>query len=95
MKLSRDEVVHLSLLCRMTLSEAEVEVFQEQLSEVLDNFEILEEVDTSDVPPTAYPIHLENVVRDDVAAPCMSQDDILANAPHQEDGYFRVKPVLE
>jgi aspartyl-tRNA(Asn)/glutamyl-tRNA(Gln) amidotransferase subunit C len=94
-KLSREEVVHISTLCRMSLSEAELERFQEQLSDVLENFEVLKELDTTDVPPTAYPIHLENVGREDVAAPSLPQEDILANAPRPEEGYFRVKAVLD
>ena len=80
MKLSREEVLHISTLCRMSMSE---------------NFEILQQVDTTDVPPTAYPIHMENIIREDKTAPCLPQSDILANAPHQEGGYFRVKAVLD
>ncbi len=95
MKLSREEVLHIGTLCRMSLSEAELERFQEQISNILENFDILKEVDTDNVPPTAYPIHLQNVIREDKAAPCLPQSDILANAPHQEDGYFRVKAVLD
>jgi len=95
MKLSRDEVLHIATLCRLSLSEAELEMFQEQLSNILENFEILQEVDTSDVPPTAYPIPLENVVREDEVAPSFPQGEILANAPRQEEGYFRVRAVLE
>jgi aspartyl-tRNA(Asn)/glutamyl-tRNA(Gln) amidotransferase subunit C len=95
MKLNREEVVHIATLCRLSLSEEELERFQAQLSNILDNFEILQQVDTSDVPPTAYPIPLENVVREDEAAPSSPQRDILANAPRQEDGCFRVKAVLE
>ena len=94
-KLSREEVLHISTLCRMSLSEVELERFQEQLSDVLENFEVLKELDTTDVPPTAYPIHLENVVRGDVTAPSLPQEDILANAPHPEEGHFRVKAVLD
>jgi len=94
-KLSREEVLHISTLCRMSLSEAELETFQEQLSNVLENFEILKELDTTDVPPTAYPIYLENVVRKDLIAPSLPQKDILANAPRAHEGYFRVKAVLD
>jgi aspartyl-tRNA(Asn)/glutamyl-tRNA(Gln) amidotransferase subunit C len=95
MKLSREEVVHIATLCRLGLSEEELEKFREQLSNILENFEVLQQVDTSDVPPTAYPIHLENVVRDDEAAPSFPQSEILANAPLQEEGCFRVRAVLE
>jgi aspartyl-tRNA(Asn)/glutamyl-tRNA(Gln) amidotransferase subunit C len=95
MKLSREEVVHIATLCRLGLSEAELERFQEQLSNILENFEILKQVDTSNVPPTAYPIPLENVVGEDEAAPSFPQSEILANAPRQEEGCFKVRAVLE
>ena len=95
MKLSREEVVHIALLARLGLSEEELEKFREQLSNILENFEILQQVDTSDVPPTAYPIPLENVVREDETSPSLPQSEILANAPRQEESWFRVKAVLE
>ncbi len=95
MNLSREEVLRIATLCRLYLSEDELERLREQLSDILENFEILQQVDTSDVPPTAYPIPLENVVREDKTTPSFARDDILANAPRQEEGYFRVLPVLE
>ena len=95
MKLSREEVVHIALLARLGLSEEDLEKFREQLSNILENFEILQQVDTSNVPPTAYPIPLENVVREDETSPSLPQSEILANAPHQEESWFRVKAVLE
>ena len=95
MKLSREEVLHISALCRMNLSDEEIERFRNQLSNILDNFETLQQVDTTNVPPTAYPMPLSNVTRDDEALPSYRQSDILANAPRQEDGQFRVRAVLE
>jgi aspartyl-tRNA(Asn)/glutamyl-tRNA(Gln) amidotransferase subunit C len=95
MKLSREQVMTIATLCRMKLSEEEVERFREQLSDVLESFEVLQEIDTDNVPPTAYPIPLQNVTREDRAAPSLPQGDILANAPRQEDGSFKVKVVLE
>ena len=95
MKLSREEIKHIALLARLGLSEEEMERFRGQLSNILENFEVLKQVDTSDVPPTAYPISLENVVREDEAAPSFTQSEILANAPRQEEGCFRVRAVLE
>ena len=96
MKLSREDVLHISALCRMKLSDEEVEKFRNQISDILDNFEILQQVDTTDIPPTTYPILLSNVTREDeVATSSYPQSDILANAPRQEDGQFRVRAVLE
>ena len=95
MKLNREQVTTIATLCRMELSEEELERFREQLSDVLESFEVLQEVDTDNVPPTAYPIPLQNVTREDRAEPSLPQGDILANAPSQEGGSFKVKAVLE
>jgi aspartyl-tRNA(Asn)/glutamyl-tRNA(Gln) amidotransferase subunit C len=95
MKLSRDDVLHIARLARLGLTESEVNKFQEQLSNILENFEILQRVDTTDVPPTAQPIHLQNVLRDDEVAESLPPGDILKNAPRQEGDYFRVRAVLE
>ena len=95
MKLSREDVLHIALLARLGLTEAEVERFREQLSNILENFEILQQVDTTDVPPTAQSIALRNVVKDDEVAPSLPPDEILANAPRRDKDFFRVRAVLE
>ena len=95
MKLSREEVLHIALLARLGLTDAEADRFREQLSVILDNFEILQQVDTTNVPPTAQPNPLQNVVKDDEVNPSLSQDQVLANAPRKEGEFFRVRAVLE
>ena len=95
MKLSREEVKRLALLARLGLDKDEVERLREQLSNILENFEILQQVDTTDVPPTAHSIALENVLREDEAGPSLPADQVLANAPNREEGFFKVRAVLE
>jgi len=95
MKLSRQDVLHIALLARLGLTETEVERLREQLSNILENFEILQQVDTADVPPTAQSIALQNVVKDDEVAPSLPPDEILANAPRRDEDFFRVRAVLE
>ena len=95
MKLSRDEVLHIALLARLGLTETELDKLREQLSNILENFEILQQVDTSNVSPTAQSIALQNVVRDDEVAASLPESDILANAPQKDRDYFRVRAVLE
>ncbi len=95
MKLSREEVLHIALLARLGLSEAEVDRASEQLSNILENFEILQQIDTSGIPPTTQSITLQNVVREDEVAPSLPLEDVLANAPHREGGFLRVRAVLE
>ncbi len=95
MKLSREEVKHLASLVRLGLSDEEVERLREQLSDILDNFEVLQQVDTTGVEPTAHCIALENVLREDVPAPSLTAEQVLANAPDREEGYLKVRAVLE
>jgi aspartyl-tRNA(Asn)/glutamyl-tRNA(Gln) amidotransferase subunit C len=71
-----------------------VEVFGEQLSKLLDNFEILQQANTDNVKPTAQSIALSNVIRDDEAADSLPESDVLANAPQRDGEYFRIHPVL-
>ena len=95
MKLSREEVLHIARLARIDLTESEIDRLSEQLSYILENFEILQQVDTTDVAPTAQSVALQSVMRDDEVAPSFSPDDILANAPRREGDCFRVRAVLE
>jgi len=95
LKLSKEEVKHISQLARLGLDDDDIEKFQSQLSNILDNFEILEQVDTSDLPPTTQSIALQNVYRPDKARDSYTPEDILANAPQCENDFFKIKAVLE
>ncbi len=95
MKLSREEVLHIALLARVGVSEEDVEKLSEQLSDILENFEVLEQVDTTDVPPTTQSIALQNVTSDDTAVSSLPPDQVLANAPRKEADFFRVRAVLD
>ncbi|MAF85875.1 MAG: Asp-tRNA(Asn)/Glu-tRNA(Gln) amidotransferase GatCAB subunit C [Dehalococcoidales bacterium] len=95
MKLSSEQVLQIALLARLGLTDDEVDRLREQLSNILENFEVLQQVDTSNVPPTAQSITLQNVMKSDEAAVSLPQNQILANAPRREGEFFRVRPVLE
>jgi aspartyl-tRNA(Asn)/glutamyl-tRNA(Gln) amidotransferase subunit C len=95
MKLKREEVLHIAKLARVGVTDEDVERLREQLSDILANFEILQQVDTADVPPTAQSIPLQNVTKDDRVADSLPPGQILANAPRKEGEYFRVRAVLE
>jgi aspartyl-tRNA(Asn)/glutamyl-tRNA(Gln) amidotransferase subunit C len=95
MKLSYEQVRHIAWLARLGLSEEEVEKFSLQLSNILENFEILKQVDTADVPPATHTIRLQNVFRKDDVAESYSQAEVLSNAPKQEGDCFKVQAILE
>ncbi len=95
MSLTRGEVLHIARLARVGLSEEDVATFQEQLSEILDHFETLRQLDTEGVRPTSHPLALESVMRTDEVRPSLPREDVLANAPLADEGAFRVRAVLE
>jgi aspartyl-tRNA(Asn)/glutamyl-tRNA(Gln) amidotransferase subunit C len=95
MKLSREEVLHIARLARVALTEEEITRMSEQLSDLLEHFEVLQKVDTEGVPPTAQSVTLRSVMREDEVAPSLPPEDILANAPRREGDCFRVRAVLE
>lgn len=95
MALTSEEVLHIARLARIALTDEDVQRFTAQLSGILDHFDALSAVETEGIEPTAHPLPLSNVMRADLVAPSLSQRDALANAPLAEDGYVRVRAVLE
>jgi len=93
--LTRAEVLHVAKLARVGLTEADVAKFQDQLSQILDHFDVLSRLDTEGVPPTTHTLPLENVMAADEPRPSLPQDAVLANAPLAQEGHLRVRAVLE
>jgi aspartyl-tRNA(Asn)/glutamyl-tRNA(Gln) amidotransferase subunit C len=95
MSLSIQEVEHIARLGRLELSDAEKEQFTEQLNEIIHYVEILNQLDTAGVEPTAHVIPVHNVFRRDEKKPSMDPELALANAPDRIDNYFKVPKILE
>lgn len=95
MSLTAQDVRHVAELAKLKLTDDEVGRFAQQLSAILDYAAILQQVDTSHVPPTPYVLPLQNVMRDDIPAASLSNDVALGNAPDADDGFFRVRAVFE
>ena len=93
-KISRAEVEHIGDLARLELSEAEIERLQSDLSQILEYVEQLNELDTSDVPPTAHVVVKGDVLRQDSIRPSWPSEEILSNAPRTQEGYFRVHAIF-
>ncbi|HSO27842.1 MAG TPA: Asp-tRNA(Asn)/Glu-tRNA(Gln) amidotransferase subunit GatC [Anaerolineales bacterium] len=95
MSLTLEEVEHIAELARLALSPAEKSRYREQLSDILEYAARLQALDTADIAPTSSMLPLKSVLRADEPGPCLSPDDLLANAPQAEDDQFRTPPVLE
>jgi aspartyl-tRNA(Asn)/glutamyl-tRNA(Gln) amidotransferase subunit C len=93
--LTRADVEHVARLARLALDESEVEQLTRELDGILEHARQVAALDTSDVPPTAHPLPLVNVLRPDVVRPSLDRDEVLAMAPDAEDGRFRVPRILD
>ena len=93
-RITREDVAHVADLARLTLSDEELDRFTDQLAAVLDHARDVEALDTAGVPPTAHPLPLHNVLREDEVRPSLDRDEVLSQAPASEGGRFAVPPVL-
>jgi len=93
-RISLDEVRHVARLARLELTEDEIATLQGELSALLDHVDKVRRLDTADIPPTAHPLPLENVLRPDEVQPCLDRDVVLAAAPAVESGRFLVPSIL-
>ena len=95
MSIDRATVDHVARLARLALSEDERERLREQLSAILEHINVIGEADTSQVSASANILPMNTVMTEDASRPSFPTKELLANAPAQEDGYFRVRAVLE
>ncbi len=92
--LRREDVAHVARLARLTLSDAELDMFTEQLGQVLEHANDMASLDLEGVVATAHPFGLINVVRDDVVRPSLERDVVLAMAPDSQDHRFAVPRIM-
>lgn len=89
-----EQVKKVAHLARLELTPEEEQQFTTQLSGILEYVEQLNELDTTDVPPTTRAIDVSNIMREDKLNPYSEQEALLAQAPAREDSFFRVPQIL-
>jgi aspartyl-tRNA(Asn)/glutamyl-tRNA(Gln) amidotransferase subunit C len=92
--LRREDVAKVAKLARLSLSDDELDMFTEQLGQILEHANDIAALQLDDVVATAHPFGLINVVREDVIEPSLSRDDLLAMAPDSQDGRFAVPRIM-
>lgn len=94
-QISREQVQHVAHLARLTLTPEEEDRMTRDLNDILQFFQQLNQLDTEDVPPTSHVLELQNVMRDDEPRPSWPLEEVLKNAPEEDNGMFRVPAVIE
>ena len=87
------DVEHVAKLARLELTEEEKELYTKQLGDVLKYVEQMNEVDTSDVKPMSHAIDFVNVIREDKVVYEQTKEQLMMNAPDEENGFFRVPKI--
>ncbi len=92
--ITREEVYHIANLAKIEVGEDEVESFRKDFESILQYFNILDEVE-EDVEPTFQVLPLKNIFREDIPKDSLPREEILKNAKHTEDGYFKGPRIVE
>ena len=95
MKISREDIEHIALLARLSLTEEEKELFGLQLSRILDYMDKLNELDTDNIEPTSHVLQISNVMREDTPKDSITREDALLNAPDRTEKFYRVPKIIE
>ncbi len=95
MVITIQDVENVARLARLSLSDAEKELYASQLSRIIENFNELKAVDTTNIEPLAHALPVTNVLREDEIKPSLGRDVLLANAPDREGAFFRVPRIGE
>ena len=95
MSISKETVQYVAHLARLELCDEELTTYAGQLERILEYIDQLKGVDVSGVAPTAHVLALHNVGRKDTPAASLAIDDVLQNAPHKQERFFKVPPVIE
>lgn len=95
MKITKREVEHVARLARLELTDEEKERFTRELNSILTYIDKLNELKTDEVEPTSHVIPIVNVFREDEVRPSHLREKVLANAPEEEEAFFKVPRILE
>lgn len=93
--ITKEQVQHVAKLARLELSPEEVNIYTEQISKILDYIDQLNEVNTDGIEPMTQPIPTVNVMREDIVKKVFDRNELLKNAPQEEQGFFRVPKIGE
>ncbi len=93
-RISKDQVKYVANLARLAITEDEAEKFTKQLDAIITFAEQLNELDTENVEPTSHVLEIKNVLREDVSKEGLPREEVLKNAPEEQDGQFKVPAIL-
>ena len=92
--ISREEIIHIAKLAMLNLSEQEIDNYTKDMQEILGYAEMINNLDTSAINETIAATEQKNVFRKDEVIQPQAREELLQNAPSQDEGMFRIPKVL-
>ncbi len=94
MAISDEQVRHVALLARLALTDEQVASYGEDLNSILGHIDSIRQLNLEDVEPTAHPLEVVNVTREDCVRPGLSREDVLRNAPETDGTAFMIPQIV-
>lgn len=93
--ISKEDIKYTAELCKLNMTEEEIEDFREDFTKVLEHADQLKTVDTEGMEPTYHISSEIQRLREDVVEESMSREDTIKNAPEEQYGYFKLLRVMD
>lgn len=95
--ISKEEVKHIAKLCRLDLTEQEIEKMQKDMSAVLDYFDLLKKAPKfvkSSENSISKAIDIEETRKDEVISSYNIRDELIGGVPDKKEDYIKVKNIF-
>ena len=95
MKITKETIEYVAHLGRLELEPQEIELYTQQIDNILQYMDTLNELNTDGIEPTSHAVPVDCVLREDAVRDSFVVDDSLKNAPERIGSFFKVPPIIE
>ena len=90
-----DEVKRIAKLSKLDIPEDQINYYADEMDKILEYFQIISKVDTSNIEPLTHITESQNVTREDIVGECIGNKDVIENSPDSFGQYIKVPKVLD
>ena len=94
-EITKKQIMKTADTARLEVTDEEADILRKELTDMFKSFDVLKELDTTDIEPTIHPNDQQNVFRNDESKEWITQEEALKNAKMPKNGQFQVPSILE
>ena len=95
MAVSKEEIIRIANLADLNLDEKDIDKYTKNITDILEFAEIVNKLDTEKIKETIGINGEYNVFRKDEVKTSLEKEEVLRNAPSQDEGMFRIPKVIQ